>query len=513
MALVAAGTAQPDIVFSSVVGPGPGIVTRTFVPVTSWSSGVANVTTAELQLLAQGQTSFAALGGYGGEAVYAVVSSDMPVVGLLLAGSATPALFEDYAAMRAAMADVTQGPYVALAPRSEIGPGMSVLALDGVDPSLAAALPEWPLVERVVVEAASEGAEETVADIELLLAERAPAISRIVATGDILMVRCTLDRIRATGDWGAPFRGPVGGFLAGADLALGSLDSSIQDIGEPYGCVATTNLTAPAETIEALTVAGFDEVTIATNHTADCGDGFCGMDALTRTVEIVSEAGIKVVGGGANLEAALAPAIFTVNGMTIGVLGFDDIAADSIGATETGPGTAPLDDSYEDEHAEFPDSAAFYGRAETLGLERFSARIRALKEQVDLVVVQVQSGYEDTHDPSPRSVKALRAAVDAGADLVIGNQAHWAGAIEVRDGTFVAYALGNFVFDQLHTPEHSEGYLVEAILHDGRVATVRLHPYRIVDQYHPEFAETELRAKILSDVFAASERLTATWPD
>jgi poly-gamma-glutamate synthesis protein (capsule biosynthesis protein) len=299
----------------------------------------------------------------------------------------------------------------------------------------------------------------------------------------------------------------VGGFLASADLALGSLDTSIQDIGEAYGCLETTNLTAPPETIEALTLAGFDEVTLATNHAADCGAGLCGIDALTRSVELLTAAGIAVVGAGGTLEEALTPAIFTVGGVTVGVLGFDDIAADSIGATELEPGTAPLDDSYDDEHAEFPDAAAFYGRAETLGLERFTARIQALSQQVDIVVVQVQSGYEDTHDPSPRSLKALRAAVDAGADLVIGNQAHWAGAVEVRSGVFVSYALGNFVFDQLHTPEHSEGYLVEAVLLGGRIATVRLYPYRIEEQHRPEFANPELRAKILADAFDAGARL------
>jgi len=121
-----------------------------------------------------------------------------------------------------------------------------------------------------------------------------------------------------------------------------------------------------------------------------------------------------------------------------------------------------------------------------------------------VVVVQIQSGTEYTHAPSPRSIKALRAAADAGADLVVGNQAHWVQALEVRDDAFIAYALGNFIFDQTHTPEHTEGYLLEATFHGKRLATVRLVPYRIENKYKPVFVAGETRLKVISDVIEAS---------
>jgi poly-gamma-glutamate synthesis protein (capsule biosynthesis protein) len=327
----------------------------------------------------------------------------------------------------------------------------------------------------------------------------------VVATGDILQSRCSLVAIRATGDWGAALRGPVGEYLAAADLALGSLDGSIQEIGEPYGCVSTTNLTSPPEVIEALTLAGLDAVSVATNHVFDCGQEFCDNRAFMRTLELLTQAGIKYAGGGRNLDEALAPVIFEVDGVRFGILAFDDIAAYELEATATEPGTAPLDDSYEEEIA--ADEPAFFRPAEELGLERFTARIRDLKARVDVVIVQVQTGTEDTHDPSPRSIKALRAAADAGADLIVGNQAHHAQAVEVRGDAYIAYALGNFIFDQVWTPEHTQGYLVEATFWGKRLASVRLVPYGIVDKYKPTFVDGDLRAKILGDVFAASERL------
>jgi poly-gamma-glutamate capsule biosynthesis protein CapA/YwtB (metallophosphatase superfamily) len=139
-----------------------------------------------------------------------------------------------------------------------------------------------------------------------------------------------------------------------------------------------------------------------------------------------------------------------------------------------------------------------------------TAKIAEVKQQVDFLIVMFNSGTEDSHDPAAftgRSVKALRAAAESGADLVIGNQAHHVQAAEVHNGVFVAYALGNFVYDQVHTPEHTQGYLVEASLWQDRVAAVRLIPHQIEDYYRPEMATGDLRAKILGDVWGAAANL------
>ena len=159
-------------------------------------------------------------------------------------------------------------------------------------------------------------------------------------------------------------------------------------------------------------------------------------------------------------------------------------------------------DSYDDERAE--GGAAFFFPAENLGLERFSQRISDLSEVVDVVIVQVQSGIENTHDPSPRSLKALPTAVLAGSNLVIGNHPHWAQAVAFGEEWFIGFALGNFVYDQVHSPEFQQGYLVEATFWGAELRNVRLVPYQIEDLFRPVFAEGELRAKILSDVFTAS---------
>ncbi len=510
LGLVAVGAGKtPDIEF--VPGSGNSAVPLGyFVPVAALDAGVDSLTRDAFERMWKRETvDWGDLAGIPGPIQLAVVTPDLATIQPFIGDTslAEPAVtrFESYDALRGAMT-VGSG-ITAIVPIGELRPNLVAIALDGVD--IARGLGDataWPLKQEAQVLARSKHGEGAIEMIREAVSAKLPVITRIVATGDVLQSRCSLAAIEATGDWGAALRGPVGEYLAGADLALSSLDGSIQGLGKPYGCIVMEypNLTSPPEVIEALTLAGIDEMTLATNHAFDCGEGSCGSQALIESMTRLNAAGIKTVGGGNNLEEALAPAIFEVHGLKIGVLGFDDIAAEYLQATEDSIGTAPLDDSYEDEQADPPAEPAFYKPAEMLGVTRLQERVRALKAQVDIVVVQIQSGTEDTHAPSPRSIKGLRAAAEAGADLVVGNQAHWVQAIEVRDDVFIAYALGNFIFDQRWTPEHTQGYLLEATFHDKRLATVRMVPYQIEDRYKPTFVAGATRAKVLGDVIEAS---------
>ena len=486
-----------------------GGVLRYFAPVTAIGAGVDALSGAELQAAVSGaHTNWSEVGGVQGTIAFATAGpeADQALEVRLAGGSAPARTFPSYEELRAAM--TLDSGIVAFVPFDEVRAGMTAIAVDGADIVRGRGDPSaWPFADRIAVVAGTKAGEAVAPGIVDALAVRLPPLTTVVATGDILQSRCTLAKIEASGDWAVTLRGATGEYLAAADLTLGSLDGSIQDINPPYRCTAVTNLSSPPLVMAALTLAGFDEVTVATNHVFDCGVEYCGTRAFLRTLELLDQAGIKRAGGGLNLEEALAPAIFEVHGVRIGVLGFDDVAAMELEATATEPGTAPLDDDYKEERA--AGEPAFFRPAEELSLTRFTDRIRALKSQVDVVIVQVQSGTEETHDPSPRSVKALRAAADAGADLVVGNQAHWVQAIETRGDVFIAYALGNFIFDQQHTPEHEQGYLLEATFRGKWLVNVRMLPYRIVNQLKPTFVAGEERAKILGDVFAASRKLAA----
>lgn len=494
-----AGTTA-DVVFAQGSAE-DGFAYRYFVPVASMGAGVDALTHEEVSALASGTLTWQAAGGIGQTALLAGEQSDLAAAATFL-GTQPGQVFEGYEALHAAMADPASG-IIALVPLDQVRFQATALEVDGIDIVRGKGNPaDWPFTEWLSVKGTSERGRQLADRLQVQLRAELPSPTTVVATGDILMSRCSLTAIEATGDWGAALRGPMGEYLASADLTLGSLDGSIQDINPPFRCVQGTNLSSPPQVMEALTLAGFDILTVATNHVFDCGIGYCGERAFLQTLTRLREVGIKTVGGGANLEEALAPAIVEVNGIRFGVLGFDDVAAIELEATADAPGTAPLDDSYEEERA--AGEPAFFRPASELSLERFTERIRALKAQVDVVIVQVQTGTEDTHDPSVRSIKALRAAAEAGADLIVGNQAHHVQALEWQGDSFISYALGNFIFDQRHTIEHEQGYVLEATFWGPKLVNVKLLPYRIVDQYRPTFVSGEERAKILGDVFEAA---------
>ena len=482
------------------------IMRRYYVPVAAMGVGVDALTRTQLEDLARGAiTDWAEVGGIAGPVRALAVAPGEGNGAMATFAPAAPA--ETFATYEELLAAMTMGSGAwAFVPIEEVGPAVTAISVNGIDLVRGRGDPgEWPFVDAVTLVALTEEGRMAAAALALEHSAPLPEPVTVIATGDILQSRCSLTQIRATGDWGAALHGPVGEYLASADLTLGSVDGSIQDIAEPLGCFDHINLSSPPEVIEALTLSGFDEVTVATNHVFDCGAEACGADAFLRTIELLEEAGIAVVGGGENLEEALAPAIFTVGETTFGVLGFDDVAAWAFEAEEDSPGTAPLDDDYTEENAS--GGPAYFQPASQLGLERFRARIAALAEEVDVVIVQVQTGTEDTHDPSPRSIKALRAAVEAGAELVVGNQAHHVQAVEPGAEAFIAYALGNFIYDQTRLEGHMQGYLLEATFWGERLANLRLVPYVIHDLYRPVFAAGAVRAKILNDVFAASMRL------
>ena len=97
--------------------------------------------------------------------------------------------------------------------------------------------------------------------------------------------------------------------------------------------------------------------------------------------------------------------------------------------------------------------------------------------------------------------------MEAGAALVIGNQAHWVQAVETFPNGVVAYALGNFVFDQGWSKKTSQGVVFEAVFRGSELESWRLLPIVIHDNYQPRWAEPDEAAEILANVEQASAQM------
>jgi poly-gamma-glutamate capsule biosynthesis protein CapA/YwtB (metallophosphatase superfamily) len=361
---------------------------------------------------------------------------------------------------------------VTLLPLSTIGPRLRQLSEETVDQKL------WLNWEDASLD-----------HFGSLLAERitqpAPVVTTLVFTGDIIPSRCVYSRHKALDDYTAAFASTAE-VLRQADITIGSLDAALSDAGIPVDCEETFNLLAPSRSVEGLVRAGFDVISVATNHIKDCGlTGIgCSDRSFFDTLANLEAAGIAPVGGGRDRNEAHSPVIVERNGLRFAFLAYDDVASGFYGAGENTAGTA------------------------TLSRTAVREDIAAAKMQADVVIVLPQWGAEYMSNPTERQQALGREAIEMGASLVVGNHPHVVQAVEALDEGFVAYALGNFVFDQDWSLETQQSVVLEATFHGARLAGVRLLPVRIVDMYRPTWAGPEEGRAILRRIQKASADLS-----
>jgi poly-gamma-glutamate synthesis protein (capsule biosynthesis protein) len=73
-------------------------------------------------------------------------------------------------------------------------------------------------------------------------------------------------------------------------------------------------------------------------------------------------------------------------------------------------------------------------------------RVSAASKRCDILIVNFHWGIERQYTPSKTQQTLGHAAVDAGADLVIGEHPHVLGEVETYNGVNIVYSLGNFCY-------------------------------------------------------------------
>lgn len=205
---------------------------------------------------------------------------------------------------------------------------------------------------------------------------------------------------------------------------------------------------APPSALTALAAAGVDVVTMANNHAKDFGDVGFGQSLAAAADAEAGDPPVSVVGVGADVAEAFAPAVRKVRGTTVAFFGAhsaDDSTADPTAhwaAAEGRPGVAVVRDN----------------------LGPLIDAIRKTSLTADAVIVFMHWGIEWKTCPSDSQRATVRALADAGAAAVVGSHAHRLQGAGMMNGMYVAYGLGNFVW---YRPGPS-GVLTLSLL-DGRV--------------------------------------------
>ncbi len=206
------------------------------------------------------------------------------------------------------------------------------------------------------------------------------------------------------------------GLFDSCDVAMANLECPITDRGEKVE--KPFNFRASPAFVRGLTSSGVTVVNLANNHIFDYGP-----QGLFDTISYLDSAGVLHVGAGRNYTAAHRPVIIEVRGIRIGFLGYYG-GGEAPAAGDTSPGVA---------------------RRSIRGLSRDIGQLRE-RDTVDYVVVNLHWGTEKADEPDPEEVVFGHAAIDAGADAIIGHHPHVLQGIERYRSGVIVYSLGNFIF-------------------------------------------------------------------
>lgn len=302
----------------------------------------------------------------------------------------------------------------------------------------------------------------------------------VVAAGDTMMGS---DRVKGAAglppDDGAMIFADTTPVFSVADVAFLNLEGPLAEgLSSPKCAPTSTDCYAfrtPTRFVQNLVRAGVDVVSLANNHANDLGE-----EGLLSTMATLDGAGIAHAGRRGDV------AFLERGGRTIAVVG-----------AHSGSCCVNVND-----------------------LDEVRAAVHAADERADIVIFAFHGGAEGPehrHVPGavevawgePRGdVRALgRAAVEAGADLVLGTGPHVLRAMEVYQGRLIAYSLGNYTgFRQFGTkggPGGTSALLEARLGEDGRFLGGRLVSLALDGESVPHLDPTGAGARMVDELSRA----------
>lgn len=252
--------------------------------------------------------------------------------------------------------------------------------------------------------------------------------------------------------------------MVGLGNSLASADTSLQ---ENY-----FDRTRP-DASDALLKGGIDIVGLTGEQTMDFG-----RQGLIETLDTLDSAGIYRVGAGRNQQEARRPEVLEVKGQRIAYLSYAPDSDETATLGQAGLNIQQRDGIIED--------------------------IAALREAVDWIVVNYRWYGDLAAEPSDQQVDLSRAAIDAGADLVVGSHPEQLQGTEVYKSRPIVYSLGDFIFQDMPLENHNTATLRVSLR--AKQMKVEFLPVS-VREGRPQAASGETAKAILKQIRQASEGL------
>lgn len=300
-------------------------------------------------------------------------------------------------------------------------------------------------------------------------------LAKINMSGVVAIARNLAFKMEAAGDnaYAAEF---IGDFLADADLTHVSNEVSFVE-----SCVPTRSMAfcSSPKYIETLKKSGVDIVELTGNHNNDYG-----AKHSASTIEMYKELGWDYFGGGLNIEDAEKILYKEVNGSKLAFVGYNyyDAILNNAG---------PL-------AGENKSGANAYSE------EKMKRDIAEAKKNADVVIVSFQFqecySYPDGDVIYPICYKPVgvpdqegtfKKAIDFGANIVVGTQAHQPQTFELYGDGVIFYGLGNLFFDQYLWIGTRQGLVLTHYAYEGKYIQTKVVPIYMDKDFKVRLATKE----------------------
>ena len=264
----------------------------------------------------------------------------------------------------------------------------------------------------------------------------------IVFAGDLMLDRGTRELIEVKG---------VDDLFENVHDVTGSSDFTVANL-ECAACDSTCkpvdkkfNFRANPEWISSLYKNGITHLVLANNHSFDFGE-----DGIKQTVSNLQHTGIKPIGYSQNNNTASEPTILHKGNDSVAIFSSCFLKMNNRSVSSENASTLT---------------------------EKISAF--KLKHPAYILLVCLHWGIEMDNRPSEEQIQQAHQLIDAGADAILGHHPHVVQPIELYKGKYIFYSLGNFIFDNHHSPAN-KGIIAKLSITKGNIESVRVIPFNIL---------------------------------
>lgn len=286
-----------------------------------------------------------------------------------------------------------------------------------------------------------------------------PEIIRLGFVGDIMLDRSVETSImkNGAGDYNFPFI-KIQSTLDQFDWLFGNLEGPVSDKKNICGSIYSFQMATTVPGV--LADVGFKAISIANNHMMD----YC-QSAFFDTLKRLASSSLEYVGGGNNYDEAYTVKSFQIKKLKVAVMAFSDFGKVWTEKNKSEPGVARID------------------------TDKICQMIQDARPNSDLIVVSLHMGEEYKTEANAYQKNIAEKAIDCGADIIVGHHPHVSEPLVQYKNGWIAYSLGNFIFDQYFSEETMEGNILNVVVENKKLKTVEYWPYKLNSFYQPELVK------------------------